>query len=313
LKSGSGPLAGYKVAALLQTSQTPTHFVYIRTFQKNARLGNGKPVYDGHLLKSVRTAEPLSTCAPPVKPNDFLTIDSVGVPVIQVIAEGDYRFGLGGRRPDSDKPDDPYRRYDLPGVAHADRKGYENALPARTDLWNLGLFTQPGRPLPPGIDNSIDFEDPLLPMKDRLCTPVGKVADQPILTYIFHGAFANLETWVRSGTPAPRGEPMQVSNAGTPDAALVYDRFGNALGGIRTTYVDVPAATHHAIHKGPGTCGAWGWTEPFSWERMRSLYGDPQGYYAKVNASVDKAVKERWLSAKDGEKIRSEARSVTAP
>ena len=46
---------------------------------------------------------------------------------------------------------------------------------------------------------------------------------------------------------------------------------------------------------------------------MESLYGSPKGYISKVNASVDRLVKDRWLTESDGRKIKAEAAPAAQP
>jgi len=45
---------------------------------------------------------------------------------------------------------------------------------------------------------------------------------------------------------------------------------------------------------------------PFDWARLNSLYGTPQNYRAKVAQSVDRLVRERWLTESDGRKIKAD-------
>ena len=48
-------------------------------------------------------------------------------------------------------------------------------------------------------------------------------------------------------------------------------------------------------------------------QRLVSLHGTPQNYAAKVAQSVDRLVKERWLTESDGRKIKAESASVAVP
>jgi hypothetical protein len=43
---------------------------------------------------------------------------------------------------------------------------------------------------------------------------------------------------------ARRASLIEVANGGTPQVTFVTDQFGNAKGGVRTPYVDVPSATY---------------------------------------------------------------------
>ena len=129
-------------------------------------------------------------------------------------------------------------------------------------------------------------------------------SEQPILSYIFHSAFANLDRWVRDGTPPPRAPRLQLQNVGTPQARVATDASGNGLGGVRTPYVDVPIATYHMHHEGGAPlCRQFGYEERFGWARLESMYGSYTRYAAKVQQAVDTAVTERWITETDGQKI----------
>jgi hypothetical protein len=126
------------------------------------------------------------------------------------------------------------------------------------------------------------------------------------MTYALDAAYANLTRWVRDGAPAPRAERVAVENGGTPQARVVLDEHGNAVGGVRTPYVEVPTATYYTSTKGPGLCGSLAHKEDFDWTRLNRVYGSPQSYAAKVAASVERLVKDRWLTESDGRKIKAE-------
>jgi hypothetical protein len=124
------------------------------------------------------------------------------------------------------------------------------------------------------------------------------------MTYALNAAYANLTRWVRDGVPAPRAGRIAVENGGTPQARVVLDQHGNAVGGVRTPHVDVPTATYYTSTKGPGLCGNLAHKVDFDWAKLNSLYSSPQGYAAKLGASVDRLVKDRWLTESDGRRIK---------
>lgn len=113
--------------------------------------------------------------------------------------------------------------------------------------------------------------------------------------YLVAGAMHNLDAWVKDGTPPPKAGPIEVVNGGTPSAAIVRDQLGNALGGVRSPYVDVPDATYYENFK---DCRNMGYDIPFNWEKMEELYGTSKDYHAKFNAAVDKMVSEHWVEPK---------------
>jgi hypothetical protein len=222
--------------------------------------------------------------------------------VINVLQENDVLGGLDTRRPDSDEPADRYRLYEVPGTAHSGDASYRWATAAMDDHVAAG-----GPVVTRRFSSAIAPYTLSVPLRELgRCQPTEVVSPQPMLSYIFHSSFANLDRWVRQGTPAPRAARIEVRNAGTPQASLARDQFGNALGGVRTPYVDVPTAVYHAGHgRSPGCGQNFGYSEPFDWARLDALYGSYKNYQTKLTEAVDRAVRERWLTEADARRIKS--------
>jgi hypothetical protein len=98
-----------------------------------------------------------------------------------------------------------------------------------------------------------------------------------------------------------------------PEEAFVVDSLGNAKGGVRTPYVDVPTARWIGAKSGPFICLFHGYKLPFDAERLRSLYPNHAGYFSSIKASVNALVAQRWLTARDGKKIIQEAQGAAIP
>src|SRR5947207_1296433 len=61
----SRPLARLRVAALYMTAgQSPDPMTYVNAIHSHANLANGKPVYDGYLIKQPGNAARINQCAP---------------------------------------------------------------------------------------------------------------------------------------------------------------------------------------------------------------------------------------------------------
>src|SRR5579863_8715129 len=98
LKNGAGLNARY----LYMTSQGADVLTYAAAIQTHANLENNKPVYDGFLVKTPGAVGRIRRCAPAVPRGDpRQTIQNVGVPVIEVVAQGEISDDY--RRPDSDQ------------------------------------------------------------------------------------------------------------------------------------------------------------------------------------------------------------------
>ena len=119
LKSRTGLNAKY----LYMTAQGADIQTYLAAIQPHAALDNGKPVYDGFLIKTPGGVGRIRRCAAAIPRDDARQkIVNAGVPVMLVVAQGE--IGDAYRRPDSDEPKDRFRIYEVAGKA-----GSEPLLP----------------------------------------------------------------------------------------------------------------------------------------------------------------------------------------
>ena len=89
-----------------------------------------------------------------------------------------------------------------------------------------------------------------------------------------------LEIWVRDGTPASEADRLATLD---DDSDYQYDDHGNVLGGLRTPYVDAPAARLSGeLNDGGAGCRLSGTTTLFDAATMASLYVDKAGYVSAV-------------------------------
>ncbi len=286
-----GPLAGFNVQRVYMTAYDGALPTYIAAIHSRVKLANGRPIYDGYVLNRHPALTRLRRCgAAPAANDPRQIIRNLDVPLIRIIGQTDILTTYAQRREDSDAPGDRYRLYEIAGGAHADAFFYPY-IPSVADLRKIGS------PYP--FLASWPFANQ--------CEPEQTLAKTPINTYALDAAFANLTRWIRDGAAPPKAERIAIENSGTPQARIVLDTFGNAAGGVRTPYLDVPSATYYTSSKGETFCPELGHTVAFDWARLNSLYGTPQNYAAKVAQSVDKLVRERWLTESDGRKIKAEA------
>lgn len=290
------PLAGFKVEDLYLTTQGGDAITYAAAIEPHAKLADGKPVYDGFLIKTPGGPGRINQCAtPPAKSDPRYVLHNVGAPVIMVASQSEVINGLAARRPDSDEANDRFRLYEIAGAMHLDVNAYD--------------------PFPNLIDQALAGNaqgTPSWPFNAR-CTPEIPLNDNPLLSYEFHAALANLDRWVRKGTAPPRAPRIQVKDADGPSPSVVLDQYGNGVGGIRTFYVDIPVATYFMSSPGPGVCAEFGHTAAFDWGRLDSLYGSYKSYASKVSQSVERSLKERWLTEADARRIKAELKVKTAP
>ena len=292
----SKPLAGFNVRYIFATDHTASEaHTYARAFAKLATLPNGKPVYDGFLIKEGAGIGAVNGCGQRIAPDDpRRAFKNIGVPVIFLLSQNYVARFVPIRREDSDAPGDQYRLYEVPGASHLDKWTFLNLAPLK-DREAVGAAATGG----------------IWPF-EYTCEPQEPLPDYFPENYFFSAMLFNLDQWVRNGVAPPRGDRIAIKNAGTPDAAVATDAHGNALGGIRSPYVDAPAATFVEQMTGAGACNQIGYWVPFSYRKMEALYGGAAKYEAKMLAGVDKLVQQRWLLKEDAEKLKAELRTKSA-
>src|SRR6185436_9172436 len=119
--------------------------------------------------------------------------------------------------------------------------------------------------------------------------------------------------WVDKGTLPPRADRMQVQNG-----AIVMDENGNAKGGVRNTYVDVPVAQYGAPNNAdpkPGTrddfyCGIGGFELAMSPEQLQALYKDSGTYRNKVKQRLEELTKAGWFLPEYASQVTGDAEKV---
>ncbi|WP_031464267.1 alpha/beta hydrolase domain-containing protein [Sciscionella sediminilitoris] len=203
-------------------------------------------------------------------------LPDIDAPVIEVLGEAEFQSvrepcgvsgqvrGLSHRRADGAL----FRLYEVAGMAHRETR-YMSAAD-RTRL--------AGCPLP---------EDA------RWSTfPNG---------HVYHALWQALLGWSEHGTPPPPGKVLETL-AGTEEIAR--DEHGNALGGLRTTYTDVPVST--LVAATPVGRPSWyhGNETPFPADKLRRLYGDGERYRRAVAARLEEYIHEGTYLPIDAEEIR---------
>jgi hypothetical protein len=230
-----------------------------------ARTPDGGPVIDGY-IPGIGMAALLR------HPKD--------APVIRVQSETEFhglfdRYGSGDevaiRQPDSDKPDDRFRFYELAGTAHADF--------ADNFLKNIPVFQL-----------THDLKE--MPCNSPRDTRSGKRA-------FARAAYANLSKWVRSGAaPPPASDRWIALNA---DGSIKRDEHGNTVGGVQPYWIAVPTSVFvvRRLDAATDPCSVFGTERPFPAPEFGRLYGDGQAYLNKVKAHLSELVRDRYMLEED--------------
>lgn len=212
--------------------------------------------------------------------------EDTSVPVLTLQAETDLVIlgSVTARQPDTDL----VRLWEVAGSAHAD-----------TYLLSAS-----------GVHDDATTIEQLA----RKCSPTTKLfgmfeTEVPINSgphhhYVAQAALAHLGRWVREGTPPPTADRLEmVGDAPT----FVRDEHGIARGGIRTGFVDVPAAVLSGLgQEGNAVAILFGSTRPLPPETLRALYpGGRDDYAERFATATARAVAGGYVLADDAEEMNA--------
>jgi hypothetical protein len=195
-------------------------------------------------------------------------------------------------RQDSDEPGKQYRLYEIAGIGHVDSR-----------------------------DN--------VRLKPNPCAK--ELSTFPVQAFMSVGLY-HLFRWVDQGIAPPRARRVLLDRDTSDDGSLMaLDEHGNAVGGLRNVYVDVPVAKYAALNA-PATplipnpsawivanggeqgaqtmCRLSAYQAPFSKDELRKLYGSPSEYVMKVETRLVELEKQGWSLPVYHDLIMSDAKAV---
>ncbi len=116
--------------------------------------------------------------------------------------------------------------------------------------------------------------------------------------------------WIATGKTPPHAPPIETANG-----AVAVDEYGNAKGGVRNVFVDVPVAANGVLGKGRTTqqdrlCQLGGTKVRLPPETLAKLYRNSDGYRKRVNARLKELVKEGWFLPEYVDDVRTDAEGV---
>jgi hypothetical protein len=207
----------------------------------------------------------------------------VDVPIVQMPTQTEVQThaeaGIKYRRPDSDEPGNRFRLYEVAGMPHNNSR-------------EMRSFTG----------------DP--------CTlPVTKFPAGAFTALGLH----HLIEWIANGKVPPKAPPIEVDQNTQGDGShLALDEFGNAKGGVRNVWVDVPAATFGTFGKGKTTaqdrlCQLAGTEVPLPEATIKKLYRDKADYAKKVDDRLARLVKEGWFLPEYVDLVKADMKATQIP
>jgi hypothetical protein len=215
--------------------------------------------------------------------NGNMPLPIVDVPMIQMPTQTEVvtwaEMGIAYRRPDSDAPGNRFRLYEVAGMPHNNSR-----------------------------DSPAFLNDPCtLPVTDF---PAGAFTAL---------ALNHLVDWIAKDKTPPHAPPIAVDQNPAGDGShLALDEFGNAKGGIRNVWVDVPIATHGVFGKGKTTatdrlCLLAGTKVPLPEATLKKVHNSTSEYASRVERRLRELISEGWFLPEYADAVRADVKATRIP
>lgn len=206
-------------------------------------------------------------------------LPDIDAPVMEILGESEFQSvrwgcgvsgqvrGLTHRRPDSDT----FRLYEVAGMAHRETRFMSDR------------------------DRDRLKDCPL---------PEGAVWSRFPSSHVYHALLELMCAWAEEGVVPP---PSRILRTVGESDVIERDSVGNAVGGLRTTYTEVP--TSRLIAATPMGRPSWyhGSEIPLDHSVLEERYGNTENYRRLVSESIEQSISEGFLLPIDAEELRAEA------
>jgi hypothetical protein len=258
--------------------------------------------FDGYLVQArKKTAAPidgdvfaaLRSGTGPFALDHIQIREDARVPVLTYITEQDLMAPalgyIAARQPNSSR----IRTWEVAGTAHGDIYGME-----------VGAIDTGSAPIE-DIANAYASSDKLGGQ-----VLARRINAAPQSHYVLQAGLASLRAWVLDGKLPPVAPVLQTRAA--PAISLALDERGNARGGVRSPWMDVPTAVFSGLGDPSNLpLSMMGLTQPFDQERLSRLYpgGKPE-YLHRFNTALDSAISGGFILAADRREIMALAAAM---
>lgn len=251
-------------------------------------------VYDGFLLQSRAAKAAHLATAGDVSEKTEIRAD-LGVPVLVFQTETD--INEVARQPETAT----YRLWEVAGTAHFDAYGGGFGLTDTGDGHGAVRAIETLQAPPSNVFGMINCDLPI---------------NAGPLNFVLSAAVHTLNKWVRTGVPPASEDRLQATDFALYNPKFTRDEIGNALGGVRTPFVDVPLA----VLRGIGNTGDGGWfcqlfgtTEPLNAARLDSLYPTRKTFTNAWADATEEAVARGHIRPIDGQLLIDAAEKSPLP
>lgn len=250
---------------------------FAMSFHDGAALLGGAPVFDGYFPAAhAATLTPLQTGSGLITAFEEGALQPVAVPVVDLETQHDVQG---------------WSREVIPGLFYTSRGGASvRRADADTPTDKYRLFEITG-----ASHSSAQVND---------CG--GAPSSFPLSQFV-RAAVAQLYRWAEEGVAPAEAERIEmdaIDTVSTPSA----DAFGNAGGGVRSPYVDVPLVRYQVVAGGEGlVCAFVGTQMPLAPDVLASRYGSAAAYLEQFTASLDATIEAGFLLAADRTQLLDDA------
>jgi len=286
---GLDPLEGLNVQRMIAVGQSQSAsrlLTYVNAVHPTIDLFDGFVIHSRYVGSAPLSQVPQAEIP---TPDTVFVRDDLAEPVLILQSETDIiqLNAVTQRQPDSAM----VRQWEVAGASHAD------------------VYTsQPKGSLDKGNDPTVADVTSIVDVQPPFISCSIPVNDGPG-HWVAKAAIAAVNRWISTGEAAAHA-PLLTLNAEGTDFSL--DDLGNALGGIRTPYVDAPVATLSGLGQPQnGFCALYGTTTLFDDAQLSILYPDEQAYIDAIDTATDSAVGAGFIVPADGALIK--ARALPSP
>jgi len=259
-------LAGYSQSGI----DTAT---FLGAISGTTLMEDGSPVYDG-FLPAARSAtlSPLRSGTAFVPTFVYEPMGPAVVPVVDLESQSDVQ-GF-------DAPALPGVRYTSPGGAGV-RKDDSDEPEDRYRLYEVAG-------MPHGSGGGGGCEGPPSNFPNQ---------------YFVRAAAEQLFLWAETGEPAPEAARLEMASGDGVVWTAAVDDVGNAVGGVRSPFVDTPLV-RYAAQSDPGAlCKLRGNEFPLDAATLAGLYDSPEDYLDQFTTDLDETIDAGFLRMADREEI----------
>jgi hypothetical protein len=246
-------------------------------FHDDAELLDGDPIFDGYFPAAhAATMTPLRSGSGLIVEFEEGAMQAVDVPVVDFETQHDAQG---------------WTREVLPGFVYTSQGGANVRRPdadSPTDRYRLFEITGASHSSARGGD----------------CGGAPSSFPGPLFV---RAAVAQLYRWAEAGTAPPEADRIEMD---TIDIVSIpsADEVGNARGGVRSPFVDVPLVHYQVVAGGSGlTCAFVGTETALPADVLASRYGDVETYIEQFTESLDATIEAGYLLEADRARILEDA------